>query len=99
MERPEYLKATTIKETRERYRKNQKIFNRAVLLITTGIFAEICTPQKESIVNQVYTEIIQQQEYIRERENDNWGWKKNQHDFSKDADCILQGRENTWNPR
>ena len=89
MERPELLNTVTVKETRTQYRKNQRFIDHAVLLIVTGCFAELSTPPFESVLNQMYTELITQQEYIRERELANWGWDKRSIDFSKDFDCIL----------
>lgn len=89
MERPELLNTVTVKETMAQYRKNQRVFDRAVLLIVTGSFTELSTPPFESVLNQMYTELITQQEYIRERELANWGWDKSSIDFSKDFDCIL----------
>ena len=52
-------------------------------LVATGIYEEIKGIAGESIINQVMTEILVQQEYIREREKANWGWDKESIDFSK----------------
>ena len=81
MERPELLNTVTVKETMAQYRKNQRVFDRAVLLIVTGSFTELSTPPFESVLNQMYTELITQQEYtyqswIPETEVTEWDGKR-----------------------
>ena len=50
---------------------------------------EVFNGDNEWVFNQVMTETILQQEYIRERERANWGWNRGVVDFSKQGSCIL----------
>lgn len=83
MKKPESLNTITVAQTREKYRNNQKSLDNMMHLVATGIYEEIKGIAGESIINQVMTEILVQQEYIREREKANWGWDKESIDFSK----------------
>lgn len=83
MKKPESLNTITVAQTREKYRNNQKSLDNMMHLAATGIYEEIKGIAGESIINQVMTEILVQQEYIREREKANWGWDKESIDFSK----------------
>lgn len=83
MKKPESLNTITVAQTREKYRNNQKSLDNMMYLVATGIYEEIKGVAGESIINQVMTEILVQQEYIREREKANWGWDKESIDFSK----------------
>lgn len=88
MKKPESLNTITVAQTREKYRNNQKSLDNMMYLVATGIYEEIKGVVGESIINQVMTEILVQQEYIREREKANWGWDKESIDFSKHKDRI-----------
>lgn len=88
MERPEFLNTVTVGDTRRKYRENQKSLDNMMNLVTTGIYEEIKGISGESIINQMMTEILVQQEYIREREISNWGWNRDIVDFSEDEDRI-----------
>lgn len=88
MKKPESLNTITVAQTREKYRNNQKSLDNMMYLVATGIYEEIKGIAGESIINQVMTEILVQQEYIREREKANWGWDKKSIDFSKHKDRI-----------
>lgn len=88
MKKPESLNTITVAQTREKYRNNQKSLDNMMYLVATGIYEEIKGIAGESIINQVMTEILVQQEYIREREKANWGWDKESIDFSKHKDRI-----------
>ncbi len=88
MKKPESLNTITVAQTREKYRNNQKSLDNMMYLVATGIYEEIKGIAGESIINQVMTEILAQQEYIREREKANWGWDKESIDFSKHKDRI-----------
>ena len=68
MKKPESLNTITVAQTREKYRNNQKSLDNMMYLVATGIYEEIKGVAGESIINQVMTEILVQQEYIRERE-------------------------------
>lgn len=74
MNRPEFLNATTVGQAREEYRKNIKALNNTMLLVTTGIWEEAKEVAGETYINRAITELMIQQEYIRERESENWGW-------------------------
>lgn len=74
MERPEMLYTITVGQTRQKYRDNIKALDNISLLVSTGSLEEIKEIAGEWVINQVMTEMIIQQEYIREREKDNWGW-------------------------
>lgn len=88
MKKPESLNTITVAQTREKYRNNQKSLDNMMYLVATGIYEEIKGVAGESIINQVMTEILVQQEYIREREKANWGWDKESIGFSKHKDRI-----------
>lgn len=94
MNRPEFLNAVTIGQTRQKYRDNVKALDNIFLLVSTGSLEEIKEIAGEWVINQVMTEMIIQQEYIRERERDNWGWNRGVVDFSKQGSCILNCNEN-----
>lgn len=88
MKKPESLNTVTVAQTREKFRNNQKSLDNMMYLVATGIYEEIKGVAGESIINQAMTEILVQQEYIREREKANWGWDKESIDFSKHKDRI-----------
>lgn len=88
MNRPEMLSTTTVAQTRERYRKNQRALGNIIRLVMTGSFEECKQIVGEDDLNQMMTEILVQQEYIREREKANWGWNRDIVDFSEDEDRI-----------
>lgn len=90
MERPEFLNTVTIGDTRRKYRENQKSLDNMMLLVSSGTIQEVFNGDNEWVFNQVMTETILQQEYIRERERANWGWNRGVVDFSKQGSCILQ---------
>ena len=48
----------------------------------------------ETYINRAITELLIQQEYIREREKENWGWDRDVADFSNQGSCILNCNEN-----
>ena len=82
-------KAITIAEIRKQYRRNQKSLNRIVLLTQTNSLPDIHNIGGELVINQMLTDLLIEQEYIRKRERENWGWRKEVYDFSNDAECIL----------
>ena len=88
MKKPEYLYATTVGELRKKYHDNKKSLSNILLLTQTGVLPEIKNIAGESIINSMLTELIIQQEYIRERERANFGWNKEDVDFSTSG-CIL----------
>ena len=94
MNRPEFLNTVTIGQTRQKYRDNVKTLDNIFLLVSTGSLEEIKEIAGEWVINQVMTEMIIQQEYIRERERDNWGWNRGVVDFSKQGSCILNCNNN-----
>ena len=94
MERPEMLYTITVGQTRQKYRDNIKALDNISLLVSTGSLEEIKEIAGEWVINQVMTEMIIQQEYIREREKDNWGWDRGVVDFSKQGSCILSCNNN-----
>ena len=71
MERPEFLNTVTVGGTRRKYRENQKSLDNMMLLVSSGTIHEVFTGDNEWVFNQVMTEAILQQEYIRERERAN----------------------------
>lgn len=89
MERPEFLNTVTIGDTRRKYRENQKLLDNMMLLVSSGTIQEVFNGDNEWVFNQVMTETILQQEYIRERERANWGWNRGVVDFSKQGSYIL----------
>lgn len=82
-------KAITIAEIRKQYRRNQKSLNRIVLLTQTNSLPDIHNIGGEWVINQMFTDLLIEQEYIRKRERENWGGRKEVYDFSNDAECIL----------
>lgn len=94
MNRPEFLNTVTIGQTRQKYRDNVKALDNIFLLVSTGSLEEIKEIAGEWVINQVMTEMIIQQEYIRERERDNRGWNRGVVDFSKQGSCILNCNNN-----
>ena len=89
MKKPEVLNYKTIQETRQKYRDNAKVLDNIILLTSTGILEESKEVAGEWAINQLLTELLIQQEYIREREKANWGWNRKIADFSKQKNCIL----------
>lgn len=89
IERPEFLNATTVGDTRRKYRENQKTLSNMMVMVSSGTIQEVFSGDNEWVFNQVMTETILQQEYIRECERANWGWDKGDVDFSKQGGCIL----------
>jgi len=94
MNRPEFLNTVTIGQTRQKYRDNIKALDNILALAMCGSLEEIKEIAGEWVINQVMTEMIIQQEYIREREKANWGWDRGVADFSKQGSCILNRNEN-----
>lgn len=94
MERPEMLYTITVGQTRQKYRDNIKALDNISLLVSTGSLEEIKEIAGEWVINQAMAEMIIQQEYIRERERDNWGWNRVVVDFGKQGSCILNCNEN-----
>ena len=76
-------------DARRKYRENQKSLDNMMLLVSSGTIQEVFNGDNEWVFNQVMTETILQQEYIRERERANWGWNRGVVDFSKQGSCIL----------
>lgn len=89
MKKPEFLNTVTIGQTRQKYRDNVKALDNTCLLVSTGSLEEVKEIAGESLINKVVTELLVQQEYIREREKANWGWDREVTDFSKQGSCIL----------
>lgn len=94
MERPEMLYTITVGQTRQKYRDNIKSLDNILALVLCGSLEEIKEIAGEWVINQVMTEMIIQQEYIREREKANWGWDRGVVDFSKQGSCILNCNNN-----
>lgn len=76
MKRPEFLITVTIGETREQYRENNKALDNTMKLVMTGVWEETKSIAGEAALNRGLTELIIQQEYIREREKENWGLRE-----------------------
>lgn len=72
MNKPESLYTITVGQTREKYKQNIKSLDNIMLLVTTGSLEKIKEIAGEWTVNRAFTELIIQQEYIREREKVNW---------------------------
>lgn len=89
MKKPEFLNTVTIGQTGQKYRDNVKALDNICLLVSTGSLEEVKEIAGESLINKVVTELLVQQEYIREREKANWGWDREVTDFSKQGSCIL----------
>ncbi len=94
MSRPEFLNTVTIGQTRQKYRDNVKALDNILELVLSGSLEEAKEIAGEWVINRTITEIIVQQEYIREREKANWGWDRGDVDFSKQESCILNCNEN-----
>lgn len=94
MNRPEFLDTVTVGQTRQKYRDNVKALDNIFLLVSTGSLEEIKEIAGEWAINQAMTEMIIQQEYIREREKANWGWDRGVVDISKQGSCILNCNNN-----
>lgn len=88
MKKPETLNTVTVGETRQKYRDNVKALDNILLLVSTGILEEAKEVAGEWVINQMMTELVIQQEYIREREKANWGWSRKVVDFRGES-CIL----------
>ena len=93
MIRPEFLNTVTIGQTRQKYRDNVKALDNILELVLSGSLEEAKEIAGEWVINRTITEIIIQQEYIREREKANWGWDRGDVDFSKQKNCILNCNE------
>lgn len=93
MSRPEFLNTVTIGQTRQKYRDNVKALDNILELVLSGSLEEAKEIAGEWVINRTITEIIIQQEYIREREKANWGWNRGDVDFSKQKNCILNCNE------
>lgn len=93
MNRPEFLNTVTIGQTRQKYRDNVKALDNILELVLSGSLEEAKEIAGEWVINRTITEIIVQQEYIREREKANWGWDRGDVDFSKQKSCILNCNE------
>ena len=93
MSRPEFLNTVTIEQTRQKYRDNVKALDNILELVLSGSLEEAKEIAGEWVINRTITEIIIQQEYIREREKANWGWDRGDVDFSKQKNCILNCNE------
>ena len=92
MSRPEFLNTVTIGQTRQKYRDNVKALDNILELVLSGSLEEAKEIAGEWVINRTITEIIVQQEYIREKAN--WGWDRGDVDFSKQESCILNCNEN-----
>lgn len=68
MKKPEHLNTITIGQTRQKYLANRAALDNTLLLVSTGVWGETINLVGESMLNCVLTEILVQQEYIRERE-------------------------------
>lgn len=93
MSRPEFLNTVTIGQTRQKYRDNVKALDNILELVLSGSLEAAKEIAGEWVINRTITEIIIQQEYIREREKANWGWDRGDVDFSKQKNCILNCNE------
>lgn len=71
-----------------------KALDNILELVLSGSLEEAKEIAGEWVINRTITEIIVQQEYIREREKANWGWDRGDVDFSKQESCILNCNEN-----
>lgn len=93
MSRPEFLNTVTIGQTRQKYRDNVKALDNILELVLSGSLEEAKEIAGEWVINRTITEIIIQQEYIREREKANWWWDRGDVNFSKQKNCILNCNE------
>ena len=89
MERPESWRAVTIGQARQQYRDRERALDNLVLMVTSGTFEEVKRSVGESIMNRAMAEMVNLQEYTRERERANWGWDRSKVDLSKHAGCVL----------
>lgn len=74
MNKPEMLYTVTVGQTRNKYRLNSEALDNTLNLVLTGIWADVANDVGEYVLNRVLTEILVQQEYIRELEKMNYGW-------------------------
>ena len=93
MSRPEFLNTVTIGQTRQKYRDNVKALDNILELVLSGSLEEAKEIAGEWVINRTITEIIIQQEYIREREKANWGWDRGDVDFSQHLTCRFKCNE------
>lgn len=84
MNRPEMLQSHTVGETRNEIKRNLNALEYIGRMMANGLVGEM-NPICESAVNQIMAEYVIQQEYLRDRELNNWGWDKEIIDFSKTA--------------
>ena len=89
MSRPEFLNTVTIGQTRQKYRDNVKALDNILELVLSGSLEEAKEIAGEWVINRTITEIIIQQEYIRERDKANWGWDRGDVDFSKQKNDTI----------
>ena len=80
MKRPETLSAVTVKQHREQYRKNKESLSCILNSVLAGVSAP---PDLESALNFVMSAFVEENDYVREREQANYGWDKNFVDFSQ----------------
>ena len=73
MKKPETLSAVTIKQYREKYRKNKESRSCILNSVLAGFAAP---PELECALNFVMSAFVEENEYIREREQANYGWDK-----------------------
>ncbi len=66
MERPELLNVGLPTDLRKRYRRTQKLLERMMLFVRTGALLEAYEAISESFFNQMLTEWVTEQEYIRQ---------------------------------
>ena len=80
MKRPETLSAVTVKQYREQYRKNKE----SLSCILNYVLAGFATPPDlETALNFLMSSYVEENDYVREREQANYGWDKNIVDFSQ----------------
>lgn len=82
MNRPEMLKACTVAEARNEIKENLNVLEYIGRMMANGLVGKM-NPICESAVNQIMAEYVIQQEYLRDRELNNWEWDKKIIDFSK----------------
>lgn len=73
MNKPEMLYTVTVGQTRNKYRLNSEALDNTLNLVLTGIWADVANDVGEYLLNRALTEILVQQEYIRELEKMNYG--------------------------
>ena len=81
MKRPEFLRSCTVGEVRKEVKQNLKSLEHTGWIMANG-FADV-PPEYERWINVLMSEFVIQQEYLRDREANNWGWDKKTVDFSK----------------